>query len=191
MGVKTQVAPINNPGSLPARPSLSDPAIGCPPTNLNARSGRSDSMASMIGAFTEPTSVTTGAPASRDSIAISAIKPTGAAITKMSTIAAKSTTEGTVESSAPKDWASSNRSGLLSKPRTLTPVSRSARPIEPPISPTPTIPTVFTREDRLEGREHLLNKRGEAQRDFDRCNNAKVLLSPISFRVQWLTLEHK
>ena len=45
-------------------PSCSDPAIGWPPTNRAAASGRAASTAATTGPFTEPTSVTTRAPAS-------------------------------------------------------------------------------------------------------------------------------
>ena len=92
-GVSTHVAPANRSASAPSSPSCSEPAIGCPPTKRGA-SIRACRRAPRRAprAFTEPTSVTAGAPASSASTTSSATRPTGTATITTSAPATASAT---------------------------------------------------------------------------------------------------
>src|SRR4051794_5098830 len=101
---------------------------------------RSSAPTAASARLVEPTSVTTqsGPAPARASPTASGSTPTGAASKTTSAPATAAATSGATSSIAPQPRASSPTSGSGSNPATLAPARRrAARPIEPPISPTP------------------------------------------------------
>ncbi len=128
VGVSTHTAPENMAALAPARPSCSDPAIGCPGTYLGS------STAATIDALTLPTSVTQPAVAASASLTATATPPTGVATTVSSALGSKSPTT----SATPRSMASASTPAARSTPVMCQPCSRSANATEPPIRPSPT-----------------------------------------------------
>ena len=127
-GVSTQLVSTNIEASAPSRPSCSEPAMGWPPTN------RLSSTADTTGTFTLPTSVTS--PVGEASSALhtaSAMCATGVATNVTSAAGSHP-----AESMAPISRAIARRASSLSTPLTCQLRSRRAKPIEPPMRPTPT-----------------------------------------------------
>src|SRR5215207_9399211 len=113
----------------------SAPAIGWPPTK------RGSGVRLTSSSFVEPTSVTSvsGPEASRAARTSSGSAPTGAHTKHSSAPSTASSTEPAVHWMAPRSSAPWSRSASRPKPTTSAPstCSRAARPIEPPIRPTP------------------------------------------------------
>ena len=138
LGVSTQTAPSKSEASAPSSPSCSEPAIGCPPTNLGS------STASTICRFTPPTSVTAArGQAARALRTSSTIEPTGVAMTTSSDRESMP-----VASSAPRATARAASSWSRSWPVTCHPRSRRASPTDAPMRPVPT--TVARRDPVVE-----------------------------------------
>src|ERR687892_280595 len=136
-GHRYHAAPWNRSARACSTPAVSAPAIGWPPT----KRGSSTSASRLC--FVEPTSVT----AQPGPAAASA--PTGAQAKQSSAPSTASATEPASRPMAPRSSATRSRSGSRPYPTTSTSstYSRAARPIEPPISPTPRT-AMRTRSDR-------------------------------------------
>ena len=128
VGVSTHTALRNRSARAPATPSCSLPAMGWPPTK------RLSATAATMGAFTLPTSVTSPAPAPSALRASAAAELTGVATNTMS-----APSGGPTSSNAPRRRASAATASFSSVPVTRQPRSRRARPMEPPMSPVPTM----------------------------------------------------
>lgn len=132
-GVSTQVAPRNRSGPAPSTPSCSEPAIGCPPTKRGCPTA--DTIVSLIPATSVTTPVRFSASCwESTAFATSATAP---AVTAMKVTAAAVSTP--TSSIAPSSRARAALEGSLSVPLTHQPWRRKAIPMEPPISPVPTI----------------------------------------------------
>src|SRR5579863_6388617 len=131
VGVRTHNALVKRSGSAPSSPTCSEPAMGWPPTN------RGCPTAWTTASFTPLTSVTTRsgrrAWAPRSAPATPATAEEGVA-TKTSSASRSSPSS----SRAPSSSAARVRAGSVSNPWTRQPRARSARPIDPPMSPVPT-----------------------------------------------------
>src|SRR5215207_679517 len=134
-GVRYQTAPWKRSARACSTPAVSAPAIGCPPTK------RGSGVRSTRSCLVEPTSVTSvsGAEASSAARTSSGSAPTGAQAKQSSAPSTASPTDAAARSMAPRSTAVRSRSGSRPKPTTSasSTCSRAARPIEPPISPTP------------------------------------------------------
>src|SRR5215218_7229285 len=134
---------------------------------------RSSRTASTTARLEEPTSETTQSPPALASAALTAAGsvPTGAATNAASAPASADAASGAARSSAPTASAVASTPSAGSQPATSAPSrARAARPIEPPIRPTPTI-AIFTpamiadrrrRSSRGRVREHLPGDRRRA-----------------------------
>ena len=138
VGVSTQVAPTNRSASAPSTPSCSEPAIGWPPTKrADASRARRARPRRRPAPFTEPTSVTTGAPASSAATTASAIAPTGTATNTRSAPRTASSSVG-ARSRRPRRAACARASRVVVAVEADDVVARaraSASPTEPPMRP--------------------------------------------------------
>src|SRR5215216_2647835 len=134
-GVRYQTASWKRSARACSTPAVSAPAIGWPPTK------RGSGVRLTRSCLVEPTSVTTvsGPDASSAARTSSGRAPTGAQAKHRSAASSASSTDAAVRSIAPAWRASHSRSGSRPNPTTsASPTcSRAARPIEPPIRPTP------------------------------------------------------
>ena len=158
VGVRYQVAPSNRSARACSTPAVSAPASGWPPMK------RGSSTAATSARLVEPTSVTTqSAPARRQRLARPrpAARRTGAA-TNDDVGVRRPPPRRVAHAASIAPRASARVAARRAAGRSRAPArpsrSRAARPIEPPISPTPTTAT-FTRHAR---REHLARDRGRA-----------------------------
>src|SRR5215210_7157192 len=154
-GVRYQTAPWKRSARACSTPAVSAPAIGCPPTK------RGSGVRSTRSCLVEPTSVTTvSAPeASSASRTSSGSAPTGAQAKQSWAPSTASAIEPAARSMAPRSTAVCSRSGSRPNPTTSAALtySRAARPIEPPISPTP---RTAMRTPSPDGRELLSGQLG-------------------------------
>src|SRR5918994_822669 len=134
-GVRYQTAPWKRSARACSTPALSAPAIGWPPTK------RGSAVRLTRSCLVEPTSETTvsGPDASSAARTSCGSTPTGAHAKQRSAPPTASSTEFAARSIAPRSAATRSRSGSRPKPTISAPwtCSPAARPIEPPISPTP------------------------------------------------------
>src|SRR5215211_3060279 len=134
-GVRYQTAPWKRSARACSTPAVSAPAIGWPPTK------RGSAVRLTRSCFVEPTSVTSvsGPEASSAARTSSGSAPTGAQAKQSSAPATASSSEPAAVWIAPR--SSAFRSRPASRPNPTTSASsrcsRAARPMEPPISPTP------------------------------------------------------
>src|SRR5664279_5182543 len=138
-GVRYQLAPSKRSSRACSTPAVSAPASGCPPTN------RSSEPASASSRLVEPTSLTTqsGPAAASARRTVSASAPTGAATNTTSASATAEPMSSAAMSMAPSSRALASTRSSGSYPHTCASARvRAARPIEPPISPTPRTATL-------------------------------------------------
>src|SRR5215217_7256184 len=154
-GVRYQTAPSKRSVRACSTPAVSAPAIGCPPTK------RGSGVRSTRSCLVEPTSLTTVSRPDASSAALtsSGRAPTGAQAKHSWAPATASSTEAAARSMAPRSSAVRSRSASRPKPTTSASLtcSRAARPIEPPISPTP---STAMRTPSPDGRELLSGQLG-------------------------------
>src|SRR5271157_2286480 len=148
VGVSTQTRSCKSPARAWAAPARSEPAIGCAPTKTSDAAS-CDSIASTICRLVLPASVTrapagTAWAARRTSCGI---RLTGVQTTTTSASATPASRSVVAWSIIPRSCASWSvfRSRPTPTTRAARPRERSASPMEPPISPTPTIATVSRR----------------------------------------------
>src|SRR5436190_1832771 len=137
-GVRYQVAPSKRSSRACSTPEVSEPASGWPPMK------RSSAAAAATTRLVEPTSLTTHSGPALSSAArtVSASAPTGAATKATSAPRTASATSAARASIAPSASAFSPTLSSGSYPLTWARARPlAARPIEPPISPTPRIAT--------------------------------------------------